>query len=231
MAVLSTTRGYLFLMAPRTGCTATAGALVPHGEGEMFPAADFPLPRGGVADAKHASLDELILGGQITREEASKLLVFTTVRNPFDAMVTSYTAKRRRWATMLEDPPPWMQRDERFVAQTKAALELDFPDWLQQSIGNGRPRRPWSRLRRSARPQHMYGKYIKSADVIMRYETLQQDLDAILARVGLDHIEIPRWNVSRGEEERDYRPYYTPAARELVARMYRPDLERFGYSF
>ncbi len=230
MAVLSTTRGYLFLMAPRTACTATGRALTAHGEGELFPGADFPLPGGQTADGKHASLDELIAGGKLTVEEAGKLLVFTTVRNPFDAMVTSYTAKRRRWATMLDDPPPWMQRDEQFMAQVRASLQMEFPEWLEQWVGEGRRR--WARiLRPRPRPHHMYGKYIKHADVIMRYETLQEDLDQVMQRVGLGHIEIPKWNVSRSDEERDYHPYYTPAARELVAYVYRPDLERFGYTF
>jgi hypothetical protein len=233
MAVLSTRYGYLFLMAPRTGCSATAkGALVPHGGGELFPAADFPLPKGAMGDAKHATLDDLIRGGQLTREQADRLLIFTTVRNPFDSMVTLYVTMRRRYARHLEDPPPFMQRDERFLAQTRAALDLDFPTWLARSIGTGSWRHPWSKLvHRAPAPHHMYAGYIKNADVIMRYESLQADFDRVLERLGLDPIEIPRMNVSRRGEETDYRPYYTPTARALVARVYRPDLDRFGYTF
>jgi len=233
MPILSRQHRYLFLMAPRTGCTAIGeGVLIPHAAGEYFPAENVPYGKGKCAYRKHATLGEVLAAGLLTRAEADDLLVFTTVRNPFDSLVTLYITMQRRYAKQLDDPQAFLHDRPHFIAQTKAALELDFPAWAKGLLGPGSWRHPYSRVRYGLLPpHHMYAGYLDGADVILRFESLQADFDALCARLGLPALEIPWQNVSRSSEERDYHTYYDDATRAAVERVYRPDLERFGYAF
>ncbi|MEJ7583960.1 MAG: hypothetical protein WKF43_07695 [Acidimicrobiales bacterium] len=67
--------------------------------------------------------------------------------------------------------------------------------------------------------------------MIMRFEQLQADFNAVLERLGVEPtLTIPRGNVTAGREA-DYRSYYTPEARAIVEKAFAPDLEQFGYEF
>ena len=63
---------------------------------------------------------------------------------------------------------------------------------------------------------------------MLRVETLGEDFAALCAARGLTGIELPRKNASaRG----DYRELYDDETREVVARGFAADIERFGYTF
>lgn len=64
-------------------------------------------------------------------------------------------------------------------------------------------------------------------DFVGRHETLNQDFDTVCRRIGID-CSLPHTNRSVHD---DFRRYYTPATRALVAEAYRDDIERFGYEF
>ena len=241
MAILSRARGYLFLMAPRTGCTAIGErVLIPMLDGAYLPADDVVGPDGGtVLPKKHTTLQQLLQAGALTAAERRGLLTFTTVRNPFDSLVSQYVKMRSKYVPLLDDPDSFVHRTPQYLESMRRAADMDFEDWVRaRYVG-----RSWRQVtRRStvrsplrwllsgwAGPRHMYGEFIRDADVVMRYEQLQDDFDAVLARLGVQPIAIPTWNVT--EEKGDYRSYYTPSARRLVEHVFRPDLDRFGYDF
>jgi hypothetical protein len=234
MPILSRTRGYLFLMAARTGCTAVGeGVLIPHLDGEYFPSADVLNDAGKlVVGHKHGGLDQLIHHGLLTQAEAARLFKFTTVRNPFDSLVTLYITMRTRYKDQLDDPSSFVHKKPRMPQMIEMAVEHSFEEWLEQKFyPSGHKDGLRSALGIHPSPRHMYRKYIEGADFVMRFEQLEEDLDEALRRMGVhDPIEIPKLNVTN-EKERDYRSYYTPKARAIVERIYAPDLERFGYSF
>ena len=64
-------------------------------------------------------------------------------------------------------------------------------------------------------------------DYIGRYETLAEDFAKVCERIGIAST-LPHKNRSA---HRDFREYYTPATRALVAEAYREDIEYFGYEF
>jgi hypothetical protein len=65
----------------------------------------------------------------------------------------------------------------------------------------------------------------------MRFEHLQRDFDQVLAQAGVTQgLTIPRINVT-SDRDRDYRRYYTPAARRIVEYVFERELVRFGYEF
>jgi Sulfotransferase family len=243
MPVRSRTHRYLFLMAPGTGCTALAeGVLIPKLDGEWFPKAHIFDQRGNVIlDYKHARLNDLRRQGLLSDDETADLFKFTTVRNPFDRLVTDYTRLRtvvRRGLDELSTNPekvinavpqirsPQMRRD------VELAVRYPFSVWVQRRF-----RKRWVRrsLRRPfgplARRRSLFRRYVDGVDFVMRFERIQEDFNQVLQRIGVDEpIEIPKINVTQAREA-DYHRYYTPKARAFVERVFSADLERFGYSF
>jgi len=69
-------------------------------------------------------------------------------------------------------------------------------------------------------------------DFVGRYESLQDDLTRALQMTGLtDQIELPRAKGDFRKDPRDYRDYYTPAQRDVIAKVFAPEIEMFGYEF
>jgi hypothetical protein len=64
-------------------------------------------------------------------------------------------------------------------------------------------------------------------DFLGRFERLEQDFAAIAERLRIG-AELAWHNRSTHE---DYRQYYNDQSRQLVAELYREDIEAFGYEF
>ena len=64
-------------------------------------------------------------------------------------------------------------------------------------------------------------------DFVGRYETLAQDFATVCSRIGIDGA-LPHNNRST---HRDFREYYTPETRDLVAEAYKDDIDFLGYEF
>ena len=77
----------------------------------------------------------------------------------------------------------------------------------------------------------MYGDYTAGMDVVMRFETLQRDFDAVLEKAGVPFkINIPVINKTE-ERSADYRAYYTERSRRIVTYIFRHELKEYDYEF
>ena len=149
---------------------------------------------------RHATLDQLEKYGLIP--DSKDLLKFVFVRNPYDSLV-SY------WKKHLSKP--------RFAFTNIARFQLQFSTWVEEDLG-------------SKPPKSMHARFVAGTDVVLRFESLSSDLDALFQKVGIKTIEIPQTNVTQ-DREADYRNYYSTEARRIVKTMYFEDLERYGYTF
>jgi hypothetical protein len=72
-----------------------------------------------------------------------------------------------------------------------------------------------------------------AVDLLGRYESLEEDLNKALAEIGVGRrLKVPRTNVTLNKDDtRDYRSYYSPALRELVAEWYAPEITLLGYGY
>jgi Sulfotransferase family len=73
-----------------------------------------------------------------------------------------------------------------------------------------------------------------AVDFVGRYERLEEDLNAALAKAGVPgcSVKVPRTNVTPDRDEaRDYRSYYSADTRALVADWYQPEIALLGYGF
>src|SRR5882724_1845690 len=131
------------------------------------------------------------------------LFKFAFVRNPWDRLVSRYAHLLRSKDRHRHEMVKRMKSFEEFIA--------------------------WEIKRRSAYQfEYVTGKDGRSiVDFVGRYERLAEDFATVCARIGVK-AELPHANVS---EHRDYRSYYTPESRDLVARHFRRDIEMFGYDF
>lgn len=221
-------------MAPGTGSTAVGEhVLIPALDGAMFPERSILDERGmTVVDPKHGTLRDLLHHGLLSPDEAASLFKFSTVRNPFDVLVTEYVRLRTIWKDASRDPDSFVDRVPDMRRRISVACETDtFAEWVERSFrvtGRAWLHRPFERYRR---PRHYHRQYIKGVDFVMRFERLQDDFGEVLRRLGVSRrIEIPRVAVTQAREA-DYRSYYTPKARGIVEHVFARDLERFGYSF
>ncbi|MBB5517906.1 sulfotransferase family protein [Amphiplicatus metriothermophilus] len=70
---------------------------------------------------------------------------------------------------------------------------------------------------------------LNNVDFIGRMERFEDDLRTVLARIGVEHVEIGRANAT--DERQPYAAYYDAAAREKAFRLYEKDIRLFGYDF
>lgn len=69
-------------------------------------------------------------------------------------------------------------------------------------------------------------------DFVCHYHRLEQDLAAVLERLGLEGpVTLPRAKSGFRKEKKHWREYYTPQTRDIVAGWYRREIDAFGYSF
>ena len=237
MALLARQIGLLFIMAPHTGCTATGRVLRKDFKARFLPSKKVTGPDGKLlVPRKHTTLPQLvesgILDGAFTDPaERKRLVIASTIRNPFDANVSSW----HRWYRKLD--PGHKKFNERFVERAGGQADRpsedisrarsDFERWLTERY---QPRL-LQRLRGRYRPIYAF-RWTEGSDVVLHFERLQEDFDALLERLGVpERHEIPQVNVTRKRDRRPYQEWYTPRARAIVERVFAADLEEHGYSF
>lgn len=225
MAILVEDLRLLFIMAPHTGCTAIGEVLRRRFGGRFVPEEDILRPDGTVAiPRKHTQLSQLLEAGLITPAQRRDLVVAVGIRNPFDEQVSHYTHRDRTYKARRDDPEV---RRRLTGGKPPARMEdIDFETWLRRRYVG----RPWSRLLGKAvrRPPD----WAEGADVTIRQEQLQQDIDALMRRLGVpDRVEVPVINPSGVRRKRPYQEFYTPGARRIVERVFADRLARYGYRF
>lgn len=201
MAVYCAEHGLLFIGNKRTGSTAVGRCLEQQLGGRYVPDKRLVLPDGSVISKRHATLEQIRRAGLID-VPLETLLKFTAVRNPFDSVV-SHWAKLRFRGNRAE---VWVQRDE-----------VPFPAWVTRALGE-------------SEPASMHAEFVDGVDVILRFESLASDLNELLRSRGLPAVDLQLDNRT-DDRERDYRAYYDEPSRRIVERLFREDLDRYGYVF
>lgn len=222
MAILCRSIGLLFLQAPHTGSTSLGTLFRTELGGEMLVEERVRDAHGRIVlRQKHQTLPQLLAAGLITPEERARLLVVVGVRDPFDLVVTEYARNREAGAISLPDRilrrVPGMGRD---------FTPTDFERFVRRRYQPGRLTRVAGR--RAMVPLD----WTEGVDHVIRFERMQADLDEALRKVGVMHqVAVPHRNATTSRRDRDPRALYTPAARAIVERAYRREIERWGYSF
>jgi Sulfotransferase family len=214
-------------MTPRTACTAIGELLCYYYGGEFLPAKDLVGSDGRISvQQKHSTLQELVENKVLPSEEAKSLLKVAAVRNPFDTLVSLYLKQRYKYQPLLADPNSWVNRAPTYARNMKYARKHSFNRWILRKC----TRQLAKRL--LGVPPSMFLDYTRGTDVVMRYERIEEDLEAVFERVGIKpKISIPVVNRTDERTVRNYRSYYSRAAAAAVSLAFCDDLKTYGYEF
>ena len=217
----------MFIQSPRTGCTAIARLLLDRFGGEQLPAQDI-LDETGSFDVprKHCSVRQLVAKRLIPSDYQSTLITFTSVRNPYDSLASLYVKKRDKYRPLLADRSSWIYKVPGYVEDMEFCRTHSFEEWIEMHY----PVRWFDRMLGRGR-RSLHARYTVGVRHIMRFERLQQDFEGVMRAAGIrEDVIVPSVNATPGKRS-DYQSYYTPQARRTVEYVFRPDLEKYGYSF
>ena len=193
---------------PRTGTHTIRRALAPHlgaddwEQENLFTAKRLPIAE--LAAKKHGHISAAELRPHVPDEVWDGYFKFAFVRNPFDRFIsTSFFLNRKDPGFAAEALPRMKQalRNPRFTQRILVA-----PQHRMIEDRTGAP----------------------ATDFIGRYESLQQDFEAVCVRVGIEPAALP---VENRSDHGAYTDYYDAELERAVARLYAGDIERYGYRF
>lgn len=168
---------------------------------------------------------------------------FAFVRNPWSRIVSAYLNKFQS-VNVTSQPVLAKLRAAGDSAQ-ELRTDVSFREFVE-FVARGNPQK----FDEHWRPQHMFLKETR-LDFLGRFEHLARDFAWVQERLEID-TPLPHNNVtcyapqSGGDDTvadcsvaelrrrgpfPDYRRFYTPRLRDLVARIYAEDIERFRYDF
>jgi hypothetical protein len=228
MAIICRQHGLLFIMTPRTACTAIGDLLCSSYGGEFIPPDDILDSSGRIRiQKKHSTLSELIGDGLLTEKDAESLLKFAAVRNPFDTLVSLYFKQRLKYQPLLADPNSWVNRlGPLYAKNMRYAQTHTFNQWVFKKC-----RRQFAK-RLLGVPPSMFAGHTRGVDTVMRYERIEQDLQAVFQKAGIKAAaRIPSVNRTIERNVREYRSSYTRAAAFAVKIAFRDDFATYGYTF
>jgi len=206
--IVSHRNRFIFAAIPKTGTHSVRRALRVHlgpddiEQVRLFGEKQFPFPELAALGHGHITLSQVrpFLGAEVF----DRYLKFAFVRNPFDRFV-SYCAFMTRETDDFHRDPREVMRFCLFEDRP-----LDHPLF---------------------KPQHVFitdASGAPLADMVGRVEEMQNDYQAICARLQIPAARLEKVNTAR---RGDYRAYYDQTLIDGVAELYQRDLELFGYRF
>jgi hypothetical protein len=167
---------------------------------------------------RHETLGQLLgrwrgtFGESQDGEHRSAYFVFGFVRNPWERVASLY----------------------RYLVERRPRQEIatvsSFRDFIEQA-GTGVP---WIRGLHSMRTQVDFfrtepGSHLR-ADFVGHFESLREDLSSAMTKLRIAGFEVPHENRT-SNADRDYRPEFSDRTADIVASLFREDIETFGYDF
>ena len=129
------------------------------------------------------------------------------------------------------------QLDDGIVACVTRNIFDIFPSWWahERKLDVRTPNfKPFVQHRLTLRGDHqwfgkrLYHYGLEYSDFVIRYETMQEDFDALMDKAGHPRVALPHVGKT---DRRPYREYYDPELRAAVEHRYAEDLRRTGSSY
>ena len=207
-------RDVLFLWVPKCAGLSTYYTLLKYGcEKERWKRPMEAFRNRGMTTFGHVDVLGLLEKGIVRQSYFDDAFKFAFVRNPYDRLVSLFFYLKR-----IRQPEVPEQ-----MTFTDFCLTVDrgeFPPiGLYNHVGLNQcnPMLSWITDRS--------GKIV--ADFVGRYENLHEDFHKICQTIGVNET-IPHRNKTKHQP---YQEYFDSRTRAIVERVYRKDLDAFGYEF
>lgn len=216
--LISHSHRFIFFHVAKTGGMSIRTALQKHcQEPERFKIKRPPQEKGGQPNPFYEVWEALLLHAtaqdaqkELPKESFDSYYKFAFVRNPWDWQVSMYHF-------ILSEPTHIKYQLVKEMGSFDAYL-----DWV---VKTDRPYPKGATRLQSTALTDGSGRLL--VDFVGRYESLSQDFSQVCDRLQID-ADLPHVNRSA---HRDYRDYYDPRTRQLVADHFRADIDLFQYEF
>jgi hypothetical protein len=225
--ILSHRHRFIFFCNGKTGTTSIEHVLEPYNEGKAY-----AFRALGLFTDKH--IPAAILRGCLPGAVWSSYFKFVFVRNPFDWFVSQWkhNFKPRKparygvpWISLSSKGELiYMGRPAGELARKEQFLPTDV-DLLYEFLATYHRTVPYAEG--GFQSSHVYGPDgDQLVDFVGRYESLREDMETALARIGL-RAEVPHLNRT---VHRAYPTYFTTESAARVAELWARDFELLGYA-
>lgn len=196
-------RNILFLHVPKT-----AGSSLNH------------HPISQKIDCKIHPISEFGIWDKITEENAQDYYKIAFIRNPWDRFVSLYfyfyNMQPNHWAYKYDHQT--VQNIRRFKSFEDFCLNFNDFDEAQ----------PFKKFHFFNQSCWTHYKNKNIVDFLGKYENLDQDVASLQNIFEIPHEPVPHTNQS---DHGDYKNYYNSRTRNVVAEIYKKDIEYFEYKF
>ena len=157
-----------------------------------------------------------------SKNEFDRYFKFTFVRNPWSRIFSAYNFLKKGG----------MNEVDRRWAATNIASYKNFDDFIKGWLSI-----PGIEKYKHFRPQYEFlcipGSYKLSVDFLGFFENIQNDFECIKNKLALDaSLTIKHENKTASDDSQlDYRDFYTNETRDIVAEIYKRDIDLLGYNF
>ena len=225
MAVLCRDKKLLFILNPRTGSSALGDHLIKEFGGEWLPKETIYINDNQIKiEPKHNTIQKLLDFDLITSKELSEYLVFTSVANPYDSLLTLYNKYRYRYNE-------WRKEGRPFLQNAHAEKEIDF--CKNHSINQWVFSRYFKSAIKSILGLEKFSineQYLDGCKIILKKESMQEDFDKMLSKErlkGNNIIPIINKTEKKEKDKQDLSIF----SRLLIYFTYKSDFKNFNYPF
>jgi hypothetical protein len=144
--------------------------------------------------------------------------IFSFVRNPYDRLVSEFIWRK-------EISPRRNYGTDTFEEFVKSIVEPNahFRHFYKQLDNSLHLNSQYSIL-------SIKGNDIPEVEFIGKFENLEDDFTTYMKSKGFEEIKKLR-HLNQGPREKDYKIYYNDYTKEAVTKLYKDDLEHYGYTF
>jgi hypothetical protein len=150
-------------------------------------------------------------------EQWNNYFKFSIVRNPFDRIVSSYNFLCRHME--------YSNFRDRLLFKDFVLRTGMFEKMLNQDSVD-KPSNNYHQVRPSV--DYLFENDSLIVDYVGRFERLEDEWEFICEKIGAK-IKLP--HINKNDRKKQYQDYYNDETKEYVSKIYKKDIETFGYKF
>lgn len=226
----------IFVRIPKTASTSVESILSDHPNVILNSKLKILPPNKGESSWSNVGLSNLWIQ-TIGEDKWDKSFSFVFVRNPYDRAVSSWQhiCRMLRKGNLIADRSQIKLNLVTFFSKVSTKLfhrpvteGISFDDFLyflesEMLVGGAK----WHSTEQYIHLTDPDGKII--VDFVGRYENLQNDFTKICETLGIQAAQLPY--LKRAKSRREYTHYYNGTRKKIIEKIYKKDIELFGYCF